>query len=50
MDAERHETNAATRTAKPRGPDAPGLALSVQGDDFARDGDYQVTDTGEIAG
>jgi|SRR5579864_8033510 len=36
------------RTAKSCGPGAPGLAPSVRGDDLARDGDYEVTDTGEI--
>src|SRR6202007_1819694 len=38
MDAERHETNAAPRTAKPCGPGAPGLALNLLISDVAPSG------------
>jgi hypothetical protein len=60
-DRDRHETRGGMRwtrqrmrrarlawTTKSCGPGAPGLALSAQRAILARDGDYEVTDTGKI--
>jgi hypothetical protein len=47
MDAERRETNVATRTAKSCGPGAPGLASSVRVTNLQATVTNKVMDTGE---
>jgi hypothetical protein len=49
MDAAARETSAALRTVKSRGPDAPTLASSLEGDPLKGDGGYQARHPGEIA-